>query len=119
MGEGAQDGGGGAGARVVLSTFGTYGDLHPFIAIALGLRARGHRVTLAASPLYRAKVEALGLAFHPLRPYLQPDADVVRRTLDPRTGAEVLVREVLLPALGDAYEDLVPAVRGADLLLTH
>ena len=33
----------GESRRVVLLTFGSLGDLHPYIALALELRARGHR----------------------------------------------------------------------------
>ena len=112
-GAGAKPSAAGRGARVVLTTFGSFGDLHPYIAIALALRARGHRVTLATIATYRPKVEALGLDFHPLRPDLQPEPDLVRRIMDLRRGPEVILREIFLPALRDTYEDLAPVVRGA------
>src|SRR5689334_11763599 len=54
--------------RIVLTTIGSLGDLHPYIAIALGLKARGHQAVVATGECYRKKVEALGLGFHPLRP---------------------------------------------------
>ena len=47
---------------------GSLGDLHPYIAIALGLKARGHEAVVATSECYRQKVEALGLGFRALRP---------------------------------------------------
>jgi UDP:flavonoid glycosyltransferase YjiC (YdhE family) len=109
----------GGGARVVLTTFGSFGDLHPYLAIALALKARGHRPTLATSPTYRAKVEALGLAFHPIRPEVEFTPELARRVMDLHRGPEVVLREVVLPALRDMYEDLLPAGRGADLLLSH
>ncbi|MET0218312.1 MAG: glycosyltransferase, partial [Burkholderiales bacterium] len=43
--------------RIVLTTFGSYGDLHPYIAIAQGLLARGHDATIVTSEMYRSKVE--------------------------------------------------------------
>jgi UDP:flavonoid glycosyltransferase YjiC (YdhE family) len=33
--------------RIVLTTVGSLGDLHPYIAIALGLKARGHDAVVA------------------------------------------------------------------------
>ena len=47
--------------RVVLTNFGSYGDLHPFIAIGLKLKAQGFDAVIAASEIYRAKVETAGL----------------------------------------------------------
>jgi hypothetical protein len=49
--------------KIVLATFGTLGDLHPFIAVALQLRKRGHRPVIASWPDYREKVEAEGIEF--------------------------------------------------------
>ena len=48
-------------AHFLLTTFGSLGDLHPYIAVGLGLRERGHRVSIATSEGYRAKVEGEGL----------------------------------------------------------
>jgi UDP:flavonoid glycosyltransferase YjiC (YdhE family) len=58
--------------HIVLTTFGSYGDVHPYLAIARELQARGHRATLATSELYRASVEAAGVGFRAIRPDL-PD----------------------------------------------
>ncbi len=54
--------------RIVLTTFGSLGDLHPYIAIALGLQARGHEAVIATSGYYRQKIESLGLGFQAVRP---------------------------------------------------
>jgi hypothetical protein len=35
--------------RIVLTTFGSLGDLHPYIAVALGLKTRGHEAVIATS----------------------------------------------------------------------
>ena len=109
-------------ARILITTFGSYGDLHPYIAVALGLQQRGHEPVIATSASYRSKVEAEGLRFHPVRPDLDdfgPFADVARRVYDPKRGAEYLLRELVLPRLADTYDDLAVAVQGADLLVTH
>ena len=110
--------------RIVLSTFGSFGDIHPYMAIALELKARGHLPVIATSEVYREKMEAQGLAFHPVRPdvpsYDQPDelAELLEGLMDPRAGTE-RVMQLMLPHLRDVYDDLSAAVTGADLLLTH
>jgi rhamnosyltransferase subunit B len=43
----------------VLSTFGSLGDVNPYVAIALELKARGHHPLIATTPIYREKIEAL------------------------------------------------------------
>jgi len=114
----------GTGKRVVLSTFGSFGDVHPYVALALELRRRGHRPVLATSGVYREKAEALGLELHPVRPDLpspdDPEAvrELVAALMDERKGTE-RVFDLLLPHLREIYEDLLEAARGADLLLTH
>lgn len=46
---------------VILATFGTGGDLEPFILIARGLRARGHRVCIVASRDHAPRLRDCGL----------------------------------------------------------
>lgn len=108
--------------RIVLTTFGSLGDLHPYIAIALGLRARGHEAVIATSAYYRQKIESLGIGFRPVRPDF-PDVekfpDVVKRIMDLRTGGKYVIREMVIPALRESYEDTLAAAEGADLLVSH
>lgn len=56
--------------RIVLSTFGSLAYVNPYVAIAIELKARGHRPLIATTPVYREKIEALGIAFYPVRPDL-------------------------------------------------
>jgi len=110
--------------RIVISTFGSFGDVHPYIAIALELKTRGHVPVIATSEVYREKMEAVGLEFHPVRPdmpsYDQPDelGELVARAMDQKEGPEV-VANMVLPHLREIYADLDVATRGADLFLTH
>jgi UDP:flavonoid glycosyltransferase YjiC (YdhE family) len=108
-------------ARIVLTALGSIGDLHPYIAIALGLKARGHEAVVATGECYRRKVEALGLGFRELRPDSDWVADpgVMRWVMDLRTGTMYVLRDVFLPALRDSYEDTLAAAEGADLLVSH
>ncbi len=53
---------------VAFVVWGSLGDLHPFLAVAGALRERGIGSIIATHEEYRAKVEAEGFAFRPMRP---------------------------------------------------
>jgi UDP:flavonoid glycosyltransferase YjiC (YdhE family) len=108
--------------RIVLTTFGSYGDLHPYLALARGLMKRGHEPVIATTEIYRPKVEQEGIAFHATRPDLADlgdQAEVVRRVYDPRHGAEYMTRQLIMPHLPRTFDDLAAVARGADLLVSH
>ncbi|HEY6232721.1 MAG TPA: glycosyltransferase [Pyrinomonadaceae bacterium] len=112
-----------SGKRIVLTTFGSYGDIHPYMAIAMDLRQRGHRPVIATSELYREKLIAAGFDFVPVSPHLPPpqeqDPALMEKVMNPRKGSSFLLNEMLFPFVRDGYADLMRAVAGADLLLTH
>ncbi|WP_435007285.1 glycosyltransferase [Tundrisphaera lichenicola] len=108
--------------RVVLFSFGSLGDLHPYLAVALGLKARGIEAIIATSAIYREKVEKLGLGFRPIRPDAPPPgemAELMKRIMDLRNGPEQVIRRMIMPALRESLEDSIAAAEGADLLVSH
>ncbi len=110
--------------HIVLTTIGSLGDLHPYMAIALELKARGHKTVIATNEVYRSNIEAAGISFHPVRPdtsSLNPEQarEIVRLSMDRVQGAKYIICELVLPHLKDSYEDLTQVVQGADLLITH
>jgi len=108
--------------RIVFSTFGTFGDVNPLIALALELKRRGHTPVLAAPAMFREKIEPLSIEFTPVRPDQDPnDKRMVEMIWDIKKGTERGLREFLFPAIRDSYQDLLEAVTargGADLLVT-
>ena len=107
-------------ARVLLTTWGSLGDLHPYLRIARQLTRTGHDVVLATCGAHRDIVRSAGVAFHPVRPDLRPgDASLTRRRRDWRGGSAVIIEEVLAPAVRGAYEDLLPLGRDADVIVSH
>lgn len=108
--------------HVVFATAGSLGDLYPFLALAVELRRRGHRVSIASSSEHRARVEAAGLAFRHMRPDPPgpPEAAAFfARYMHPKTGAEFVYRDYLSPAIRDSHADLLWATRDADLLVSQ
>jgi len=109
-------------SRFVLATAGSLGDLHPYIAVARALTDRGQRAVIATAADHRSAVEGAGVEFAPIRPSASDFGDygaLVARLFDPRRGPEYLWREVVVPHLRSAYEDLSRVADGADLLVSH
>jgi rhamnosyltransferase subunit B len=109
-------------SRIALTTMGSLGDLHPYLALGIELRGRGHAVTLATHSAHRQLAIAAGLAFAPVRPDFQPlheSDDVLRRAMDLRTGSEYIVREFVLKPLRESTADLLVACAGSDLVVGH
>ena len=112
-----------SGSRIILFTLGSFGDLHPTLAIARGLAGRGHHVEVGTSPYYREKVEAEGVRFRPVRPDIAiPPGEMpalMRRLMDPARGSERVIREMIVAPLRESWEDTRAIARGADLLVGH
>jgi rhamnosyltransferase subunit B len=107
-------------AKIVFGIFGSLGDLHPHIALALELKEHGHNIAFATLGYYREKIEMLGFDFSPVRPDINPDdRDLAREFMDADKGTEKLLREFILPVLPESYADLEAATNNADLLITN
>lgn len=104
--------------RIVLTTFGTLGDVHPLLAVALEMQRRGHSPVMAVPEIFRSRIEPLGLEFARVGPALRPDdAQQMAELMDIRKGTERTLREVLFPAIRQSYDELLAAVQGAELML--
>jgi rhamnosyltransferase subunit B len=108
--------------RIVFSTYGTFGDVNPLIALSLELKRRGHTPVLAIPEMFRPKVEPLGIGFAPVRPEQDPnDTRLIAMIYDIKHGTETGLRKFLFPSLRESYTDLLASVEadgGADLLVT-
>jgi rhamnosyltransferase subunit B len=107
-------------SRIVLTTIGSLGDLHPMVAIGLELRDRGHEIVFATLKDYQAKIESLGFEFHSLRPdHISPeDPEMMALMMDLQKGTERIVRDYLFANIRETYTDLMVAARDADFIVT-
>jgi sterol 3beta-glucosyltransferase len=109
--------------RLTIFAIGTRGDVEPFVALGIGLNARGHVVTVATHERFRGDVESRGLSFRTL------PGDPVQVFDDPawhdwqpspwRPGAHA---RLLRSALAPLFEQITPdhyasACRDADAVL--
>jgi UDP:flavonoid glycosyltransferase YjiC (YdhE family) len=108
---------------VVITCWGSHGDLFPYIGLALALKRRGHRPVIATNPGYRDTIERERIEFAAAGPVIDPNAveagKLYERVMDPKKGSEVIVRELLMTKIRETYEELRHAAAGADLLVTH
>jgi UDP:flavonoid glycosyltransferase YjiC (YdhE family) len=107
-------------ARILLASWGSFGDVYPYVGLALALRDRGHHPVIATAEFYRPLIESFGFEFRAMGPMIDPaDHATVKRLLDPVRGADALIKGLLLPSLEADYAMLDEAARRADLMLTH
>ena len=96
--------------RILLSPFGTRGDVQPLVGLAHALRRAGHEVTFCAPPNYRGWLESEGFAFH------EAGTDykelMKEMTAPPPRPFRALAREV-----PRQFEALEPLVRRADVVI--
>jgi len=109
--------------KIVINTFGSFGDIHPYMAIALELQSRGHAPVIATMESYREKIVEAGLDFAAVRPNIagpkEQGTELIDKIMNPRTGPKFLMYEVIFPAVRESYEDLLKLSADADLLVTH
>ena len=108
--------------KIVLTTIGTWGDLHPFIAIALALKARGFRPVLAVPADHVAKVQRAGLeavavlpGFDTIRERLGvSESEAVRRMM---SDQRYMLEQAVLPSLSACAHTLDALTADADAIV--
>ncbi|GIU93016.1 MAG: hypothetical protein KatS3mg011_1922 [Acidimicrobiia bacterium] len=121
------DGGEGPGddrdlSRIVLVAVGSWGDVGPYLGLAVELEARGHRVAVATHDRFREAVERAGAEFLPVvgDPRVLSDTPRVRRWQESGSNPFRVTgrfRQVAAPLLERYLNDCLEAVAGADLVL--
>ncbi|MBG0811360.1 glycosyltransferase [Methylosinus sp. H3A] len=114
----------GDGRKIVIATFGSLGDLNPYVALAHALKRIGFRPVLAASAFYRDWIESEGLGFAAVRPDVGELAE--RFGMDIGVLAErvarddgFMFRELIFPYLRQSFEDVAAASEGAAAVVAH
>lgn len=108
--------------RVLLNSIGTAGDIHPFIALGLALKARGHEVLMVANPYFAARINGAGVGFWPMGKegeYLAfvRNADLV----NVRRSVNLVIDKLIVPsfdACTDAIDNAWRAFR-PDVVVAH
>ncbi|ACB95428.1 glycosyltransferase [Beijerinckia indica] len=110
--------------KIVLATFGTLGDIYPFIAIALAMKARGFAPVIAAPEMHKRAIEGENIAFVLMRPH---EDDIIRALGVDIPGAfKIMLKnpyfildEIYMRFLSETYDDVMRAAAGAHIIITH
>jgi rhamnosyltransferase subunit B len=110
--------------RWLLSSWGSAGDVYPFLALAKGLVARGHSVTLALDPMWEAKAFLTGARFVPLlkesqKEVLQSMPQVITSAALGMKALKLLMRHGVAPAYREAFGVLYQEAGDHDAVVAH
>lgn len=108
--------------RVLFCTFGSRGDLHPYVAIALALRERGIESVIAANKDHADVLCRAGIRHIEVPPSREDFAhlpDLMSKVMDRGSGGEFIYREMVMPFLARTYETTLAAGEGCSLIVGH
>jgi sterol 3beta-glucosyltransferase len=108
--------------HITLATVGSRGDVQPYIALGVGLKAAGHSVNVATHTYFEAVIREHGLDFSPVvgDPRKTVESELGQQWL--ATGSNMLgfvkrMAELMRPMMVRATSDCLNACKGADLVL--
>ena len=107
--------------KAVLASLGTSGDFEPMLALAIGLRNRGHHPVLANSPDFADRARRNGIPFLPIGPPLAQLGltrclETILALASPVEQAEAMVR-CIVPFVPQMVHELDNACADADVLV--
>lgn len=104
--------------RIVMLTYGTRGDVEPFVALGVGLREAGYKLRIVGPAAYAGLAESRKLEFVPI----EGNPDDLARALSDQAGLNWIrmmtrVTQHVIPLVKSAIRTIQSAVREADLIL--
>lgn len=115
--------------RIALQTWGSDGDIHPFIALAGALAARGHEVALAVTSAerksYRSYADRLGFRLIEVGHAIGDDAEMhalvtkMHRLRDPLAQAAFIFDALLAPGIPAIHRAAQSLCAEHDLMIGH
>jgi rhamnosyltransferase subunit B len=110
--------------RWLFTSWGSRGDLHPFLALGRGLIARGHQVTLVGHPEWKAETETAGLRFvsteeYPREDLIRNHPEIVSMKYGGLTSFRALVHRGIVPSFDPTMTALLAEAPSHDVMVTH
>ncbi|MES2309210.1 MAG: glycosyltransferase [Verrucomicrobiota bacterium] len=110
--------------KFLFSTWGSRGDYHPFLALALALQKRGHQVTLGANPYWEEETRDQGVGFVATESYVSPDIvfdypEILSHQQWGLKALDLFINQFFAPQLDLTVNVLSKEATTHDLLLAH
>lgn len=114
--------------KIFLATFGSYGDVRPFLWMAGELMTAGHEVLLITNPTFRAAAEEAGVPFRPAgtEEDYQAAATPATRTGNPMkdqneqiAAARRLFTRLFLNPTKETYDAITASLPGEAIVMGH
>jgi sterol 3beta-glucosyltransferase len=108
--------------KICIATFGSDGDIQPYLALGKALKASGHEITFHTLDRYQPRVEQLGMRFHLMGKWNPTESsDLGRKMLATRNPAKhiELLYDTLLPHFLAAVPLAEEVVAESDLVVNH
>jgi len=115
--------------KIGIQTWGSHGDIRPFIALAEGLQTAGHQVTLYMTSVvdvdYSTSIPDSGVHIVQIASYILPSASQITKYYqfinekNPLKQAKLLFSEFFLPIENEMYEASVKLCQINDIVIGH
>jgi UDP:flavonoid glycosyltransferase YjiC (YdhE family) len=110
--------------RWLLTSWGSHGDLHPFLALGRGLQARGHEVTLVGHPDWAVDTAAAQIRFvstgEPSREdFIRDHPDVLSMKWGGLVSLHTLVHRAIAPGFDHTMQALLGEAPEHDAIVAH
>lgn len=105
--------------KVCILTFGSRGDVQPYVALGKALCSAGYEVCVGCDPFYRDLIEAHGLEHRPAGEYITEMHDVIRQLLrEPAWRQPIGFTRWVASKLPRILDESMEASRDADLIVS-
>ena len=110
--------------KIVISTWGSTGDIQPYLALSRRLLEVGHQVRVCTSDIYHDRFTALGVDFYKVGSPFDEDRfnktiDAVIQIKDPLKSALLIAKDGILYKADEWYQDCLKGMHGYDLAICH
>ena len=110
--------------RFLLTSWGSHGDLHPFLALGRGLIGRGHEVSLVGHPDWQTETENAGVRFvstgePPRDSFLEENPEILSMRWGGLPSVYALVNHAIAPGFDQITTALHAEAARHDVLVAH
>lgn len=108
--------------KILLTTLGSHGDLHPYLGMAKVLKEEGYNIVLSSHPHFEPLALKLGVDFLPIKPSYEDigtEDKWANQANHPTKSTEFIVKELFLPYIKYNYEKLLEQSENTSLIISH